>query len=83
MDIYNEIQSKVNNLRQEIITEIKAVLHSKGYGIGSTCSTPGTNDKFDIEFDRLIINNYHTDNISTDDLIKYLRSAIHVIPKNF
>lgn len=83
MDIYNEFQKKVNSLRQEIITEIKAVLHSKGYGIGSTCSTPGTDNTFIIESDRLLINNYHTDNISTDNLLTYLRSAMHVIPNVF
>lgn len=80
MDVYAEIEKKVYNLRQEIITEIKAVLHSKGYGVGSACRTPGTDDKFEIEYDRLIINRYHTDYISTDDLVKYLRSAMHVIP---
>lgn len=82
MDIYIEIEKKVYDLRQEIITNIKAVLHSNGYSIGDTTITPGTGHKFDIEYDRLIINNYHTDNISTDDLVKYLRSAIHVLPKN-
>lgn len=80
MDIYAEVQKKVYDLREEIITEIRAVLHSKGYGVGAACRTPGTGDKFEIESDRLIINNYHTDHISTDDLVKYLRAAIHVIP---
>ena len=82
MDIYAEIEKKVYDLRQEIVTNIKAVLHSKGYGIGESVRTFGTDTKFDIYSDRIIINNYHTDNISTDDLVKYLRSAIHVIPKN-
>jgi hypothetical protein len=81
MDIYVEIVKKVANLREEIITEIKAVLHSKGYGVGDGARCPGTNDKFEIEYDRLIINNYHTDHISTDDLVKYLRAAMHVIPR--
>lgn len=82
MDIYREIEKKVSELRKEIITEIRACLHSKGYGIGSACSTPGTDVKFEIESDRLIINDYHTDHISTDDLVRYLRSAMHVISKN-
>jgi len=82
MDIYSNIEKKVSELRDEIITEIRACLHSKGYGVGSACRTPGSDVKFEIENDRLIINNYHTDHISTDDLVKYLRSAMHVIPKN-
>lgn len=81
-DSYIEISDKVQDLRAEIVTTIKAILHSKGYSIGDTAITPGTGNKFDIEWDRLIINNYHTDRISTDDLVKYVRSAIHVIPKN-
>lgn len=82
MDIYAEIEKKVYDLRQEIVTNIKEVLHSKGYEIGDSARTFGLGNTFDIYSDRLIINNYHTDNISTDDLVKYLRAAIHVIPKN-
>ena len=81
-DIYADVLSKINSLRQEIVNEIRCVLYSKRYGIGSTCYTPGTQDKFEIYYDRIIINEYHTDRISTDELLKYLRSAMHVIPKN-
>lgn len=81
-DSYIEISDKVSVLRNEIVTTIKAILHSKGYSIGDSARTPGTDVKFNIEWDRLIINNYHTDRISTDDLVSYVRSAIHVIPKN-
>lgn len=80
MDIYAEMEKKVYNLRDEIINSIKSVLNEKGYGIGSHCITPYTGHTFSIESDRLFINNYHTDNISTDDLLSYLRAAIHVLP---
>lgn len=80
MDIYAEIEKKVYNLRQEIISSIKNILHEKGYGVSDVCITPNFDVKFEIEYDRLIINNYHTDNISTDKLVEYLRSAMHVIP---
>ena len=39
-------------------------------------------DTFNIMSDRLLINGYHTDWIDVENLLKHLRAAYHVIPKN-
>ena len=89
MDRYSKNEKSLNELRNEIVADILETLKEKGYGVGDTIKYDiYTKPMFKIEFDRLLINLfinedqwYHTDNISTDNLLAYLRYAYHVLPK--
>lgn len=82
MDAYADFQKKVNALRVEMVTEIKAILHSKGWSVNDCVIIPGTATVFEICSDRLLINGRHTDNLETDELLSGVRSAIHALPKS-
>ena len=82
MDAYANFQKKVNALREEMVTEIKAILHSKGWSINDSVIIPGTATVFEIYSDRLLINGRHTDNLGADELLSGVRSAMHALPKS-
>lgn len=82
MDAYADFQKKVSNLREEMVTEIKAVLHSKGWSIGDKVVIPGTGKVFEICSDRLLVNGRHTDQLETDEILSAVRSAMHALPKS-
>ena len=75
MDLYAKNEKTLWALHEEIVADIRTVLKEKGYKDGDVCGP------FGILSDRLLINSRHTDNISTDDLLRYLRGAYHVLPK--
>jgi len=77
MDLYVKNENSLWRLHEEIVKDIRTVLFEKGYTYGEA----GQYDIFQIMSDRLIINNRRTDNISTDDLLRYLRHAYYVPPK--
>lgn len=77
IDLYAKNERALRELHDEIVSDILTVLNEKGYTSGSV----QYNDRFDILSDRLIINGYHTDQITADNLLKYLRDAYHVFPK--
>lgn len=80
-DRYALAEKKVWDLHQEIVKDIVAVLNEKGYKAGMTAFANWGETKFEIMNDRLIIDNFHTDNLGIDALMPYLRRAHHVIPR--
>lgn len=77
-DYYSICEKKLNELHEEIVDSIINVLiEEKGYKVGDA---PKHYDTFVIMSDRLIINGYHTDNITVDNLLKHLHDAYHVLP---
>lgn len=79
MDKYAENEKLLWNLHKKIVNDIKDALAEKGYGVGDKVF--GETVTFDILNDRLLINVYHTDNLSADELLKALHDAMTVIPK--
>ena len=75
MDFYAKKEKDLRQLHEETDKDIRTVLTEKGYKDCDVCGP------FGILSDRLLINSRHTDNISTDDLLRYLRDAYHVLPK--
>lgn len=79
MDRYAENEKKIAELHENLVNDIRETLKEKGYKSGDTVREA---DTFVIMSDRLIINGYHTDWIDVENLLKHLRAAYHVIPKN-
>ena len=77
-DAFVEYRKKINSLREEMVNEILAILHSKGYNTGEIAYVPGSEKTFELGYDRLLINESHPDNLSTDELLQNIRSAMHV-----
>ena len=77
MDLYAKNEKTLWQLHEEIVADIRTVLKEKGYTNGRVDHSY----EFEILPDRLLLDGRHTDNISTDDLLKHLRSAYHVLPK--
>lgn len=77
MDLYAKNEKALRQLHEEIVKDIRTVLSEKGYGSGRVANSY----EFEILSDRLLLDGRHTDNISTDDLLRYLRDAYHVLPK--
>ena len=78
-DAFVEYWKKVNGLREEMVNEIIDILHSKGYNTGEIAHIPGSGNSFELCYDRLLINGSHPDNLSTDELLQSVRSAMHVL----
>lgn len=78
-DAFVEYWKKVNGLREEMVNEILNILHSKGYSTGEIARVPGSGNSFELCYDRLLINGSHPDNLSTDELLQSVRSAMHVL----
>lgn len=76
-DLYAKNEKALRQLHEEIVKDIRTVLQEKGYTSGKVEHY----DVFELVGDSLIINNYHTDNIDVDNLLKHLRDAYHVLPK--
>jgi hypothetical protein len=76
-DLYAKNEKALKALHDEIVEDIKTVLKEKGY----TKYRVANFHDFEILSDRLLIDGSHTDNISTDDLLRYLRDAYHILPK--
>jgi hypothetical protein len=79
MDRYAENEKKIAELHEKLVNDIRETLKEKGYKSGDTVRG---SDTFNIMGDRLLINGYHTDWIDVENLLKHLRAAYHVIPKN-
>lgn len=77
MDLYAKNEKALWQLHEQIVTDIRTVLKEKGY----TDGRPAKSYEFEILPDRLLIEGRHTDNISVDNLLRYLRDAYHVLPK--
>ena len=78
MDLYAKNEKAYWQLHDEIVNDIRIILKEKGYTGGHVSHY----DEFEIMNDRLIINGYHTDNITVDNLLKYLHDAYHVLPNH-
>ena len=76
MDLYRKNEIALRELHEQIVADIKMVLKEKGYTNGRVANSY----EFEILSDRLLLDGRHTDNIRTDDLLRYLRDAYHVIP---
>ena len=80
MDYFAVCSKKAAVLREEIVEDIRIVLEEKGYN--STHDAVQIGDKLiEMEPDRVIINNYHTDHLTIEDLLDALRAAYHAFPK--
>ena len=79
MDRYYENEKRLAALREQIVEDIVTTLREKGYEVGDTVQYSGT--RFEIMDDRLLVNDYHTDSISVENLMRALRTAMHVWSK--
>lgn len=79
MDKYAINEKKINELRKQLVSDIKESLHEKGYNIGDSGQT--MHFDFSIEFDRLLIDGFHTDHVSIDNLMVFLHDVLTMIPK--
>ena len=77
MDLYAKNEKALWQLHEQIVADIRTVLKEKGYDVGDVIRGVA----IEILSDRLLINDRHTDNISVDDLLRYLRDAYHILPK--
>ena len=78
MDLYAERRKEALELRSEIENNIKDVLSEKGYNVGDIARY---SKEFRIEYDRILIDWTHPDNMSIEELLEALREAIKVLPK--
>lgn len=77
-DAFVEYQKKDKDLREEMVNEILDILHSKGYDTGEIAYAPGSEKTFELCYDRLLINESHSDSLSTGELLQNIISAMHV-----
>jgi len=80
MDYYEICTRKANELRNEIVEDIRIVLEGKGYN--STHDTVRVEgNKIELLPDRVLINDWHTDHLEIKDLLDALHAAYHAFPK--
>ena len=76
-DLYAKNEKALWVLHEQIVSDIRTVLNEKGYVSGEVSH----NYTFELMSDRLLINDRHTDHISTDELLKCLRDTYYVLLK--
>lgn len=81
MDYFALYHQEAWNLKHKIINAISEVLKEKGYapgGVNGGTLIKGTN----IEWlsDRILIDGWHVESRSVDQLLEVLRNAYHAIP---
>lgn len=62
-----------------MVNEILDILRSKGYSTDEIAYVPGSRNSFELCYDRLLINGSHPDNLSTDEILQSVRSAMHAL----
>ena len=80
MDRYSQFENTIRELHTEIVDAIKETLGQKGYHVGDKAYGGRENTVYEIMYDRLLINNSHTDNLSVEELMKAYRDALRMIP---
>lgn len=78
-DSYEYFTRKLFSLREEMYKEIRNILKRKGFSTGCVVNVPFTDEEFKIEFDRIIFNGYNLEQLKTEDVLKAMRAAMHVI----
>ena len=80
MDFYANYTKEANDLRDKIVNAIREVLtQDKGYQVGDILHV-GANE-IEIMYDRILVDETHTDHLRIEELLNVLRNCYHVIPK--
>ena len=84
-DYYAICSRKASDLRNEIVEDIRIVLDEKGYNsTHDHLRVPNGYTSYytvDVEPDRVIVDNHHTDHLDITVLLDVLRGCYHVMPK--
>ena len=79
VDYFAKNEKNVFNLRQEMVDDIRTIFYSRGYKNGETANG------ITVESDRILVNKngdpYHTDNLSIEELLSWVRRAMHILYK--
>lgn len=79
IDYFAKNEQAIMNLRQEMVEDIRKIFYNRGYKNFETANG------ITVEYDRVLVNVNgkltHVDNLTVEELLSWLRQAMHIIYK--
>lgn len=84
MDYFAKYNQEAFDLKNNIVNAMKEVLKEKGYVAPkrgeNTVVVRADGKRIELYYDRIIVNDWHTDHVSIENLLEALQACYHVIP---
>lgn len=79
IDYFAKNEQAIMNLRQEMVEDIRKIFYNRGYKNSETANG------ITVEYDRVLVNVNgkltHVDNLTIEELLSWVRRAMHIIYK--
>ena len=81
MDYFAKYNQEAWDLKHNIVNAMREVIKEKGYAITSAPLKLKADSKtIEVEPDRILIDGWHTDHFSVEQLLEALHACYHIIP---
>ena len=84
MDYFAKYNQEAFDLKNNIVNAMKEVLKEKGYVAPkrgeNTVVVRADGKRIELYYDRVVVNDWHTDHLSVEELLEALQACYHVLP---
>lgn len=81
MDYFAKYNQEAWDLKHNIVNAMREVIKEKGYAITNTSLKLKADGKtIEVESDRILVDGWHTDHLSVEQLLEALQACYHIIP---
>lgn len=84
MDYFAKYNQAAFDLKHDIVNAMKEVLKEKGYVAPkkgeNTVVVRADGKRIELYYDRVVVNDWHTDHLSVEELLEALQACYHVLP---
>lgn len=81
MDYFAKYNQEAFDLKYNIVNGMREVIKEKGYAITSSpLKLKGDGKEIEINPDRILVDGWHTDNLSVEQLLDALHACYHILP---
>jgi hypothetical protein len=81
MDYFAKYNQEAWELKHNIVNGMREVIKEKGYAIANKpLKLEGDGKEIEIDSDRILVDGWHTDNLSVEKLLEALHACYHILP---
>ncbi len=81
MDYFAKYNQEAWDLKNNIVNAMREVIKEKGYSIlAHSLVVDGDGKKIEINSDRILVDGWHTDHLSVEQLLEALQACYHILP---
>ena len=84
MDYFAKYNQEAFDLKHNIVNAMTEVLKEKGYVAPkrgeNTVVVRADGKRIELYYDRVVVNDWHTDHLSVEELLEALQACYHVLP---